>query len=83
MTPIAARVRREAEIPTATTWYIADPKQADAMVREGAVDLVMLGRPLLENPHWPYAAARALGVDRPAWTLPAPYAHWLERYQAA
>ena len=83
MAPIAARVRREAAIPTATTWYIGDPKVADALVREAKVDLVMQGRPLLENPHWPYDAARALGVDKAAWTLPAPYAHWLERYRAA
>jgi 2,4-dienoyl-CoA reductase-like NADH-dependent reductase (Old Yellow Enzyme family) len=80
MAPIAERVRREAAIPTATTWYISDPKQADALIREGKVDLVMLGRRLLENPHWPYEAARALGVKNAAWTLPAPYAHWLERY---
>jgi 2,4-dienoyl-CoA reductase-like NADH-dependent reductase (Old Yellow Enzyme family) len=51
--------------------------------RDGRVDLVMLGRPLLEDPHWPYRAARALGIDKAAWTLPAPYAHWLERYRAA
>jgi 2,4-dienoyl-CoA reductase-like NADH-dependent reductase (Old Yellow Enzyme family) len=83
MAPIAARVRRAADIPAATTWYIGDPKVADALVREAKVDLVMQGRPLLENPHWPYDAARALGVDKAAWTLPAPYAHWLERYRAA
>ena len=83
MAPIAERVRREAEIPAATTWYISDPQQADALIRDGKVDLVMLARALLENPHWPYDAARALGVDKPAWTLPAPYAHWLERYRAA
>ena len=83
MAPIAERVRREAAIPAATTWYISDPKQADALIREGKVDLVMLGRRLLENPHWPYEAARALGVENAAWTLPAPYAHWLERYRAA
>jgi hypothetical protein len=28
-------------------------------------------------------AARALGVERPTWVLPAPYAHWLERYAGA
>ena len=28
-------------------------------------------------------AARSLGIDRASWTLPAPYAHWLERYRAA
>ncbi|MEQ8355073.1 MAG: NADH:flavin oxidoreductase/NADH oxidase [Kiloniellaceae bacterium] len=83
MAPLAERVRREAGIPTATSWYIGDPLQADAMIRDGKVDLVMLGRALLANPHWPYDAARALGVENPAWTLPAPYAHWLERYRPA
>jgi 2,4-dienoyl-CoA reductase-like NADH-dependent reductase (Old Yellow Enzyme family) len=83
LAPIAARVRAEVGIPTATTWYIRDPRQADALIREGKVDLVMLGRALLENPHWPYDAARSLGVDEAAWTLPAPYAHWLARYRAA
>lgn len=81
MAPLAERIRREVGIPTATSWYISEPQQADALVREGKVDLVMLGRPLLENPHWPYEAARALGIDKAAWVLPAPYAHWLERYR--
>lgn len=83
MAPFAAEVRREAGIPTTTSWFVSDPKAADGLVRDGAADLVMLGRPLLENPHWPYDAARALGKDRAAWTLPAPYAHWLDRYRAA
>ncbi len=81
--PIAGRIRREVGIPTATTWNIRDPRDADGLIRDGNVDLVMLGRAMLENPHWPYAAAQALGVDRPAWTLPAPYAHWLASYRAA
>lgn len=83
MAPFAAEVRREADIPTTTSWFVSDAKAADALVRDGAVDLVMLGRRLLENPHWPYDAARALGRERAAWTLPAPYAHWLDRYRAA
>jgi NADPH2 dehydrogenase len=84
MAPIAERVRREAEIPVATSWFIADPKNADALIREEKIDLVMLGRPLLENPHWPYDAARKLGVEKAAWaTLPPPYAHWLDRYRTA
>lgn len=81
--PFAGRVRRETGIATATTWNINTPELADKLIRDGDVDLVMLGRKLLENPHWPYEAARALGVAKPAWTLPAPYAHWLERYRAA
>ena len=26
-------------------------------------------------------AAKELGIERPTWVLPAPYAHWLERYR--
>lgn len=84
MAPTTARVRRETGLPTTTSWFISQPEQADTLVRDETVDLVMVGRPLLENPHWPYAAARTLGVEKPAWaTLPAPYAHWLERYRTA
>ncbi|BAT60249.1 NADPH dehydrogenase [Variibacter gotjawalensis] len=81
--PFAGRVRREVGIATASTWNISTPELADKVIRDGDVDVVMLGRRLLENPHWPYEAARALGVEKAAWTLPAPYAHWLERYRAA
>ncbi|WP_439499250.1 NADH:flavin oxidoreductase/NADH oxidase [Bosea sp. (in: a-proteobacteria)] len=84
LAPVAERVRREAGLPASTSWFISRPEQADAMVREGKVDLVTLGRPLLADPHWPYAAAQALGVADAAWkTLPAPYAHWLSRYRVA
>jgi NADPH2 dehydrogenase len=83
MAPIAERVRQEAGLPTATSWYINDARQADDLIRNGKVDLVMLGRALLANPHWTYEAAKTLGVEKPSWTLPAPYAHWLERYRAA
>ncbi|MBE7209666.1 MAG: NADH:flavin oxidoreductase/NADH oxidase [Gluconacetobacter diazotrophicus] len=82
MADTAARVRRETGLPGATSWLISGAEQAEGLVRDGALDLVMLGRPLLENPHWPYAAAKTLGVENPAWaTLPPPYAHWLARYR--
>jgi 2,4-dienoyl-CoA reductase-like NADH-dependent reductase (Old Yellow Enzyme family) len=82
MGPIAQQVRTETGLPGTTSWYISNPNEADALVRDGKVDLIMLGRPLLADPHWPYAAAKALGVENPAWaTLPAPYAHWLARYR--
>ncbi len=68
---------------SATSWFISEPAQADGLIRDGKVDVVMLGRPLLANPHWPYRAARELSVDRAAWVLPAPYAHWLDRYHTA
>lgn len=83
MAPIAQRVRRETGLPATTSWFISEPRQADELVAGGTVDLVTLGRPLLANPHWPYRAALELGVDKAAWTLPAPYAHWLERYRSS
>lgn len=81
--PVVARVKNETGLPASTSWYISTPQQADGLVRDGAVDLVMLARPLLNEPHWPYRAAKELGIDNPSWVLPAPYAHWLERYRAA
>lgn len=84
LAPLSGQVRAEAPIPTATSWYISEPQQAEAIVASGQADLVALGRPLLEDPHWPYRAARELGVEKAAWTtLPAPYAHWLDRYRPA
>ncbi len=81
--PVAARVRNEAGLPASTSWYVSTPQQAEELVRDGSVDLVMLARPLLTDPHWPFKAAKELGVESPAWVLPAPYAHWLDRYRAA
>lgn len=82
LAPIAGRVRNEAGIPVASAWGIDTPQLADATVRNGQLDLVMVGRAHLANPHWSYHTARTLGIDRPSWVLPAPYAHWLERYAA-
>ena len=81
LAPIAARVRQEAGLPVAAAWGIDTPQLADSTVANGQLDLVMIGRAHLANPHWPLQAARALHIERPTWVLPAPYAHWLERYR--
>ena len=80
LAPIAERVRREAGLPVSSAWGFGTPELAQAAVQNNQLDLVMIGRAHLADPHWPYKAAFALGVERPSWTLPAPYAHWLERY---
>ncbi|RZM03522.1 MAG: NADH:flavin oxidoreductase/NADH oxidase [Variovorax sp.] len=80
MGPIAERVRREAGIPVSSAWGFGTPALAEQAVREERLDVVMVGKAHLANPHWAYAAARELGVERASWTLPASYAHWLERY---
>ena len=81
LAPVAGRVRREAQLPVASSWGIDNPLTADRVVAELQMDLVMVGRSHLANPHWPYQAALKLGEEKPAWVLPAPYAHWLERHQ--
>lgn len=78
--PIAQRVRREADIPVSSAWGFGEPEVANNAVSSGQLDLVMVGKSHLANPHWAYQAARALKVDRASWTLPAQYAHWLARY---
>lgn len=83
LAPVAERVRREAGLPVASSWGIDAPRDAERVVAENQMDLVMIGRAHLANPHYAYHLARVLKVDRPDWVLPAPYAHWLERYRGA
>jgi 2,4-dienoyl-CoA reductase-like NADH-dependent reductase (Old Yellow Enzyme family) len=82
LAPVAERVKREAGLPVAASWGIDVPEVAARAVAEGQMDLVMIGRAHLANPHFPYQAAKQLQVEKPSWVLPAPYAHWLERYRS-
>ncbi len=59
--PFAARIRREAGIPTAAVGFITDPMQADQIIRTEQADLVLLARELLRDPYWPVHAAEKLG----------------------
>jgi 2,4-dienoyl-CoA reductase-like NADH-dependent reductase (Old Yellow Enzyme family) len=56
----AEAVRLQAEIATAAVGLITEPERADDIVRDGCADMVMLGRALLRDPHWPQKAALAL-----------------------
>jgi len=83
LAPYAAQIRKEAGLPVASSWCIDSPQLAEQVVADKQMDLVMVGRAHLANPHWPYLAAIKLQVEKPSWVLPAPYAHWLERYRLA
>jgi len=61
--PFAERIRREADIATAAVGLITTGAQADAIIREGRADIVLIGRESLRDPNWPQRAARELGVD--------------------
>lgn len=78
MAPIAERIRREVEMPTAVGWLISEPHQADAIVRDGQADLIMLAHAMLSDPSWPYRAAKTLGIGSPQDVLPPQHAHWLK-----
>ncbi|MFJ4142597.1 NADH:flavin oxidoreductase/NADH oxidase [Pseudomonas sp. NPDC089734] len=81
MGPVAERVRKETGLPVTSAWGFGTPQLAEAAAKARQLDLVSIGRAHLADPHWPYFAAKELGVENASWTLPAPYAHWLERYR--
>ncbi len=65
--PIAARVKREAGIATRAVGLIVKPEHAEQIVVSGEADLVSMARCFLDDPHWGWHAAKALGgeVARP------------------
>ena len=61
----AERLRRDAGVATGAVGLVTEPAQAEAIVRDGRADLVLLGRALLREPHWALHAASALGAAPP------------------
>ena len=61
--PFAERVRRETGMCTGAVGLITDAAQADAIVREGRADIVLLARQMLRDPYFALHAARELGAD--------------------
>jgi NADPH2 dehydrogenase len=78
MAPIAQRIKAETTLPTAVGWFINEPQQAEDIIAKEQADLVMLAHKELDDPHFPYHAAKALGVAEPQNVLPPQYAHWLK-----
>ena len=59
--PFADRIRRDAGIATGAVGLITEAIQADAIVRDGQADCVLIARELLRDPYWPLHAAQQLG----------------------
>lgn len=57
----ARAVREKADIATAAVGLITTPEQADAIVRDGQADMVLIARESLRDPNFPLHAAKALG----------------------
>ncbi|WP_437185759.1 NADH:flavin oxidoreductase/NADH oxidase [Planctomicrobium sp. SH668] len=71
--PTASRIRNEADIPTASGWMLTEPQQAEQALQNGDLDIVLLARELLRDPHWPYRAAMELKDTRLEEVLPIQY----------
>jgi 2,4-dienoyl-CoA reductase-like NADH-dependent reductase (Old Yellow Enzyme family) len=65
--PFAEQIGADADAPVSAVGLITTPQQADAVIREGRADAVMLGRELLRDPHFPLRAAHELGADLAYW----------------
>jgi 2,4-dienoyl-CoA reductase-like NADH-dependent reductase (Old Yellow Enzyme family) len=65
-------------MPTRVVGLIVSPQQAEAIVAEGRADMVALARAFLDDPHWAWHAAQALGgeVARPPQYQRASPALW-------
>lgn len=65
--PLAGDIKRVMpDVPIIGSGALGDPRLADSVVREGSVDLVMLGTALRENPYWPHIARIVLSSDETA-----------------
>jgi 2,4-dienoyl-CoA reductase-like NADH-dependent reductase (Old Yellow Enzyme family) len=59
----ADRIRREAGVRTGAVGLITEPEHADAVLRAGQADVILLARAELRDPYWPLHAAQRLGVE--------------------
>ncbi len=78
----ATRMRNEVGIPVGVSWNLGLPSVADAVIRKELIDLVLLGRPALSNPHWPVWAARELQHNDPFSLVPEDWGWWLRNFRA-
>ena len=56
----AAGIRQRTGVPTAAVGLITEPFQAEQILATGQADVVLTGREMLRDPHFPLRAARAL-----------------------
>ncbi|MCZ7564021.1 MAG: NADH:flavin oxidoreductase/NADH oxidase [Burkholderiales bacterium] len=65
--PFAEQIRRDTGLATAAVGLISSAEMAEEIVANGRADLVVMGRMLLNDPHWPLHAARTLRCSTQAW----------------
>jgi 2,4-dienoyl-CoA reductase-like NADH-dependent reductase (Old Yellow Enzyme family) len=58
--PFAERIRRDANIPTATVGLIETKEQISDILAKDQADLVLMAREFLRDPYWPLRTAREM-----------------------
>lgn len=66
-------IRRQTQIPTGAVGLITTSAQAEGILKENKADLIIMGRELLRDPHWPLRAAHELHAQ----------IEWPQQYQRA
>lgn len=67
--PLAREVKARADMMTAAVGLMNSPDLAEATIANGDADVLVLGRTLLADPHWPLRAANALKAEEVVWPV--------------
>ncbi len=59
----AAKVKKEADIPTSTVGLIVDANLAEEIIASGQADMIAIGRGAMWDPRWSWHAALELGAE--------------------
>ena len=65
--PLAAKVADQVSQPVAAVGQITTARQAEDILQNDNVDIVLIGRASLRDPHWALRAANELGVEVDYW----------------
>ena len=65
--PFAEKIAIEVQNPVGAVGQITDAHQAEEILQAGKVDVILIGRASLRDPHWALRAAHELGVDIDYW----------------
>jgi 2,4-dienoyl-CoA reductase-like NADH-dependent reductase (Old Yellow Enzyme family) len=67
--PLAREVKARSKMMTAAVGLMNGPDLAEATIANGDADILILGRTLLADPHWPLRAANALNATEVVWPV--------------
>lgn len=65
--PFAEQVAQEVSKPVGAVGQITDAQQAENILQDGDVDIILVGRASLRDPHWALRAAHELNVEVDYW----------------